>query len=163
MGIGPLHIRGAGQMDSGAMADLLNQIIDIGGTTALTDPIDKAELWVWMQTPQSIWHVAEDQKGVLKGFQWIEPKSGLPADTLDISTFVRAGETGLGTGSALFEQTKTAARQAGAKFIIAVIRADNAGGLAYYQSRGFDYHSRISNTKLGSGMVVDRIQMRFEL
>ncbi len=158
-----LFIRRAGALDARALADLLNEIIARGGTTAMTQPVTGADIAQWMQTPGAIWHVAENDRGQLQGFQWVEPKATLPADTLDIATFARLGATGIGIGSALFEHTKAAARAQGARFINATIRADNEGGLAYYQSRAFERYAFQENVDLGGGLLVDRIQMLFKL
>ncbi|WP_146590330.1 GNAT family N-acetyltransferase [Puniceibacterium confluentis] len=133
-------VRRAGRLDTRDMADLLNQIILKGGSTALTSPVSAADLAAWMQSApeHSAWHVAEDENGRILGFQYIEPHPDLPPDTCDIASYVRPGETGIGIGSALFAATSAAARTLGYRAIIAVIRQDNAGGLAYYQSRGFE-------------------------
>ena len=145
------------------MAEMLNAIIARGGTTALTNAVTPGTLAHWMATPGAIWHLAENDQGALQGFQWVVPKSGLPADMLDIATFTRIGATGLGIGSALFERTKDAAKEQGARAINATIRADNQGGLAYDQSRGFEPYARQDNVNLGGGLIVGRVMMRYEL
>lgn len=158
-----IHIRRAGALDAGAMADLLNAIIAKGGTTAMVSPVTVQDLRGWMSSENSAWHLAEGDDGELKGFQWIEPHPDLPAGGIDVATFVRLGETGLGIGSALFEATKTAARQMGFAHIHAIIRADNTGGLAYYQSRGFEDFKALPDSTLSDGTRVDRIWKRFDL
>ena len=82
--------------------------------------------------------MAEDERGRILGFQYVEPHPGLAARHLRIASYVLPGETGIGIGSALFKATAAAARTLGYTAIIAVIRTDNTGGLAYYQSRGFE-------------------------
>ena len=160
-----LHIRRAGALDCGAMCDLLNEIISIGGTTALTSPLSRDDLQNWMaqNATRSAWHLAEDSTGEVLGFQWIAPHPDLPAEACDIATFVRIGRTGLGTGSALFEATKSAAHALGYDWINASIRADNAGGLAYYQSRGFEPYHRLTGITLSNGQAVDKILKRYDL
>ena len=59
--------------------------------------------------------------------------------------------------------TKKAARALGYAHIHAIIRADNAGGLAYYQSRGFEDFRLLPDCPLGDGRVVDKLWKRFEL
>ncbi|PIL21813.1 hypothetical protein P775_02235 [Puniceibacterium antarcticum] len=122
------------------MAEILNGIIAQGGTTAVSDPVSANDLADWMDLApdKSAWHVAEDEGGQILGFQYVEPHPGLPADCCDIATYVRLGETRIGIGSALFRATSAAAGALGYGAIVAVIRSDNAGGLAYYQSRGFE-------------------------
>ncbi|PSL17935.1 GNAT family N-acetyltransferase [Shimia abyssi] len=158
-------IRPAGIFDAGAMAELLNEIITIGGTTAITSPVSRAEMRQWLTAyrDRSVWTVAEDQSGTLLGFQWIEPNPNLPPEACDIATFVRTGRTGLGTGSLLFETTKVAARVLGYDWINATIRADNSGGLAYYQSRSFETYNHVRGETLDGGQIVDRISKRYDL
>ncbi|WP_238366423.1 GNAT family N-acetyltransferase [Mesobacterium pallidum] len=156
-------IRRAGAMDARPMTELLNEIIAIGGTTAYINPRRPAELQAQMAEPGAIWHLAEAEDGTLLGFQWIAPHPAYGPDVANIATFARAGRTGLGIGSALFEATKEAARTAGFAWINAEIRADNAGGLIYYQSRGFEDHGRITGYVMEDGTSVDKILKRYDL
>jgi len=158
-----IHIRRAGALDTRALAELLNAIIAKGGTTAMVSPVTPRELQGWMAAPDSAWHLAEDEQGVLKGFQYIEPHPDLPEGGVDVATFVRLGEKGFGIGSALFDRTKQAARELGYAHIHAIIRADNQGGLAYYQSRGFEDFRLLPDCTLADGTRVDKIWKRFEL
>lgn len=158
-----IHLRRAATLDARAMAALLNAIIVKGGTTVMVSPVTPREVQSWMAAPDSAWHLAEDSNGALKGFQYIEPHPDLPKGGVDVATFVRMGETGLGVGSALFEQTKQAARDLGYRHIHAIIRADNTGGLAYYQSRGFENFRRLPDCTLADGTRVDKIWKRFNL
>jgi len=157
-----LFVRPATALDVSAMARLLNQIIATGGTTAKTDPVMPDEILGWFNAPGAAWHVAE-QDGQIVGFQWIEPHEDLPPHAADIATFVQQGRTGLGIGSALFERTKGAARDLGYAWINATIRADNTGGLAYYQSRGFRDWTIVEAHRLANGQIVDRVCKRYDL
>lgn len=160
-----ITVRRAGSLDVRPMAELLNAIIRLGGTTAFTQEItgDTIQEWFSQAPDRSIWHIAEDAQGVLLGFQSIEPHGKLPAEACDIATFVAVGQTGLGIGSRLFEQSKRAATSLGYCWINATIRADNEGGLAYYQSRGFEDYARHPDVALANGQIVDRISKRFDL
>lgn len=160
-----LIVTRAGRLHLGAMADILNRIIRDGGSTALTGQVTPDEIGAWMtRAPgRSAWHVAETDDGTVMGFQWIEPADYLPPEAAEIATFARPGKTGLGIGSALFRATEKAARDLGYAWINANIRADNAGGLAYYQSRGFEDYGRIDGYRMGDGTVVDKILKRFDL
>jgi ribosomal protein S18 acetylase RimI-like enzyme len=97
------------------------------------------------------------------GFQWIEPARYLPPEAAEIATFARMGHTGLGIGSKLFEATQSAAKALGYAWINANIRADNGGGLIYYQSRGFEDYGRIEGYEMGDGTRVDKVLKRFDL
>jgi L-amino acid N-acyltransferase YncA len=160
-----IHVRPAGTLDASAIADLLNEIIAIGGTTAMTDPVDRSDIAGRMTQggDAAAWHVAEDDSGALLGFQWIAPNPDLPPDACDIATFVRIGRVGLGIGSRLFDATRKAARALGYRWINATIRADNGGGLIYYQSRGFEDYARREGVRLANGMVVDKVCKRYDL
>ncbi|QPM91516.1 GNAT family N-acetyltransferase [Pseudooceanicola algae] len=159
-----LHVRRAGALDCAPMADLLNQIIAIGGTTAMTQPVTGDILAGWMtRSPRSLWHIAEDDGGTLLGFQYVQPHPKHGPKVAQIATFARVGRTGLGIGSALFEATKTAARAEGYTWIDAEIRADNSSGLTYYQSRGFEDYGRIEGYRLGDGSLVDKRLKRYDL
>lgn len=160
-----ISVRQGGESDLRQTLDLLNEIIAIGGTTAITKPLSKEDLGDWlMSTPgKAIWHIAEDSDGTLLGFQWIGPWGDLPPEACEIGTFVKAGRTGLGIGSKLFDATKDAARAMGYDWIDAEIRADNEGGLAYYQSRGFEDYKRKDDVELDDGTIVAKCLKRYRL
>lgn len=158
-----MNVVRAGRLHTSGMAEVLNAIIAHGGTTALATPVSGADLLEWMSHSRSAWHVAEDDKGLVLGFQWIEPADYLPPEAAEIATFARIGHTGLGIGSALFQATEQAARELGYSWINANIRADNTGGLAYYQSRGFEDYGRIERYRMTDGRMVDKVLKRFDL
>ena len=160
-----IHVRPAHVLDARDMAAILSEIIAIGGTTAITGTITGDDIADWMRAHPgaSAWHVAETEAGEILGFQWIEPADYLPPGAADISTFARRGRQGLGIGSKLFEATKAAARRLGYDWINANIRADNHGGLTYYQSRGFEEYGRLNGYRMADGTVVDKILKRYDL
>ncbi|WP_299401410.1 GNAT family N-acetyltransferase [uncultured Roseobacter sp.] len=160
-----IRVRKAMALDAGSMARLLNAIIEKGGTTALTRPVTGEDLQQWMASApeRSAWHVALDDAEEVVGFQWISPHPDLPPEAVDVATFVQMGKTGLGIGSALFTATSQAAKSLGYIWINATIRADNEGGLTYYQSRGFrDWHFD-ENVALESGQIVNKISKRYDI
>ncbi|MBU2936173.1 MULTISPECIES: GNAT family N-acetyltransferase [Pacificibacter] len=156
------HIRKAGPLDARALAELLNEIIAVGGTTAYVHDKTADDLAARMHMTGAVWLLAEDDTGRVMGFQWIEP-SPKAADVADIASFVRIGGTGLGVGSKLFTAMCKAAKDIGYRAIDAIIRADNSGGLAYYQSRGFETFKVIKDTELDDGTRVDKIWKRYDL
>ncbi len=147
------------------MADLLNEIIRIGGTTAYTETVTAHYLRTRMADApeQSCWTVACAPDGQIMGFQSVEPHPDLPGDSADIGSFVRVGARGQGIGSALFAQSCDSARALGYRRLVAVIRADNASGLAYYSGRGFQDYDVIRDEALANGLIVDQICKRFDL
>jgi L-amino acid N-acyltransferase YncA len=158
-----LHIRTAGLLDARALAELLNAIIAKGGTTAFVNELTSADIKGWMQRDGAVWHLAEDEGGQVLGFQYFDPHSDAPEEAVDIATFVRLGATGLGVGSKLFTQTAKVAKDLGYSRIEAIIRADNEGGLAYYQSRSFETIKVIHDAELADGTRVDKIWKRYSL
>ncbi len=157
-----LIVRPAAPIDAGPMARLLNQIIETGGTTAITEPVSAQVMRDLQEHEGAHWAVAE-KDGEIVGFQWIEPNDALPPEAADIATFVQEGRTGLGIGSALFSVTEAAAREMGYEWINANIRADNEGGLIYYQSRGFRDWKRVEKVEIAAGLIVDKIWKRYDL
>lgn len=160
-----ITVRRAVSLDAPPMADLLTGIVRAGGTTARTAPIAGREMAQMMATApdRSAWHVALNRDGALRGFQYIEPHPDLPPEACDIATFVQLGRSGLGIGSALFTATATAAKALGYVWINANIRADNEGGLIYYQSRGFRDYGRLEGVALASGQRVNKILKRYDI
>lgn len=160
-----ISVRPGSNADLRQAAELLNEIIAIGGTTARTQATTSRDLGAWLSADpaHSFWCIAEDETGHLLGFQWIGPHPELPADACDISTFVKAGQTGLGIGSRLFEATAKAALDLGYDWINANIRADNSGGLIYYQSRGFRDRGQLENVELADGTRVNKVLKRYDL
>lgn len=157
-------IRLAHDLDAGEIAALLNEIIAIGGTTALTGEVSREDILGWMSRPNGAWHVAETEEGEILGFQYIAPgASYLPPEAAEIATFAKPGKQGLGIGSKLFEATRATAKQLGYSWINANIRADNESGLAYYQSRGFEDYGKIEGYQMADGRVVDKILKRLDL
>ncbi|MCR8825442.1 GNAT family N-acetyltransferase [Pseudosulfitobacter koreensis] len=160
-----IRVRHAMALDAGSMARLLNAIIEKGGTTAMTRAVTAMDIKNLMsiEPDRSAWQVALDGTEAVVGFQWIAPHVKLPPEACDIASFVQLGRTGLGIGSALFDATRKAAADLGYTWINATIRADNEGGLTYYQSRGFRDWAIDHDVKLDSGQVVDKISKRFDL
>jgi len=162
-----LTTRRATPDDAEAVASLINEIIRIGGTTAYEIPFDRDSAdHEFISGRHVLSCVLAESDGDLLGFQILfgsteeEPQ---PDGWAAIGTYARVGQTRGGVGSALFEETKKAARAAGVRTIDATIRADNTGGLAFYSRMGFvDYDRRIA-VPLKDGTRMDRVRKRFDL
>jgi L-amino acid N-acyltransferase YncA len=158
-----VKIRPASPKDAAELADLINEIIDIGGTTA----------WQTKFTPESfVEHyiagpdclscfVAETDR--LSGFQALGRNKELPADWGDIGSFARLRPKMPGVGAALFAATKVKARELGLVTINAQIRADNKPGLGFYSKMGFVDYGVKKDVPLKDGTIVDRILKRYDL
>ena len=143
-----LVVRSALRRDAENMVELLNQIIERGGTTAHRRLFtDERITEHYIKPPLGISCVVAIADAGLLGFQaleWCDPDwSGpdpLPSDWAVVATFVSLKAQGLGVGRRLFEETVAAARASGVRAIDATIRKENTGGLAFYGRLGFmDY------------------------
>lgn len=158
-------LRAAAPADARAIAEMLSQVLASADTSSISGPVDAATIRSWMSVApeRSSWIVAEDDHGDILGLQWIEPGAGLTPEAANIATFVTHGRQQLGIGSALFRATEGAARALGYSWINATIRADNFGGLAYYQSRGFRTYGHEEDVEIAPGRCVDRLSARYDL
>jgi len=160
-----LRVRPTVRADAPALADLLNEIIAAGGTTAYETPFTPESFAeAHIDGPGVITSmIAEDGDGHPMGFQILLASDKFAPGWGDIGTFARRGSTTRGIGSALFAATRAAAIAAGLKAINATIRADNAGGLAFYARMGFVDYSVARAVPLADGTPVDRISRRYDL
>ena len=158
-----LVIRPVLETDISSMLVLLNDIIAIGGTTALTKPLTTRELADWLQiSQQGHWFIAKNGEDCL-GFQGVTPHSKLPPEACDIATFVDPNTQGQGIGRKLFNYTCNFAEDQGYHWINATIRGDNTGGLRFYSGLGFKDWHHDKDVTLDNGLVVDRVSKRFDL
>ncbi len=155
-----LHIREAGPDDAGPMADVLNEIIAIGGTTAHQHAFSAEMVRQYFIDGEgvatSVLAVLDD---TVIGWQSL----GLWQGEMHIGTFVRQGLQARGVGAALFAATCSIARAKGLTEMIAHIRADNAPGLAYYARIGFVDIGHDPSFALEDGTVVGRVYRRFDI
>lgn len=160
-----LEIRSASAADIAQMTELLNEIIEIGGTTAYLTAVSQSDLAQRVASAPSnaCWNVAVDETGRVVGFQWAEPHDQLPADAASIATFVRVGVVGGGIGTKLFEATTTQMRACGMVWINASIRSDNDGGLRYYTKMGFKDWEIDPSARLSDGTITGKHHKRFDL
>jgi L-amino acid N-acyltransferase YncA len=145
------------------LCELVNEIILMGSTTALERPFT-VEGFVdhfFNQQIQISCFVAEGTEGELLGFQILSFHEQLPEDWADIATFVRTSPRLSGVGTALFTDTVELADKFEINTLNAVIRADNVGGIAYYEKMGFTTWKVEKDVPLRSGRPVDRIYMRY--
>ena len=160
-----LTVRPVDVDDAAELAELLNEVIAAGGTTALEVPFTPEGLDEAYLTGPTVHccFVAEDEDGELLGFQTLGRHPGLPDDVGDIATFAAVGATRRGIGSELLEATGPRAVELGIKAINATIRSDNVGGLAFYAGQGFEDHGVTEGVPLRDGTPVDRVHKRLAL
>ncbi|MEE9388161.1 MAG: GNAT family N-acetyltransferase [Paracoccaceae bacterium] len=158
-------------LDANDMSNLLNHIIQTGGTTAHQTAFTNQRMQDHYINPENgiACVIAEvDQKIVgFQSIQWPNPNGADPdqlaQDWAIIATFVKQGMTGAGIGTALFSATKIIAQNAGAVAIDATIRADNVGGLRFYSKLGFVDYKTTETVPLTDGTPVNRISKRYDL
>jgi L-amino acid N-acyltransferase YncA len=157
-----LTIRKATADDAQELSGLLNEIIEAGGTTALEAPLSPDQLADWFITGEFALtcHVAQAGSG-LAGFQFLNLYENRPEGWADIGTFARRSPKIPGVGTALFSATVSVAKERNIDFINATIRADNGGGLAYYEKMGFRTYNVMEKVPLDDGTPVDRIQKQY--
>lgn len=160
-----ITIRPAQPADAENMSALLNQIIEIGGTTALLTPQTPEDLRDWMgkHGARASWHVAVDETGRILGQQSAEPHEKLPHDAADIASFVHIDAVGKGVGTSLFAATCTRIRTLGYTWLNASIRSDNASGLSYYTKMGFVDWKIEPDARIADGRITGKTHKRFDL
>lgn len=156
--------------DVPAACRILNDIINIGGTTAYESPLNHTVFTNHFLTGESCVSciVCEDTQGNIIGFQSLSINEKLPSDWVDIATFARADPKIKGVGTALFEASKRFLVTSNAMtnkvlMINATIRADNQSGLAYYNKMGFVDYRCDKAVPLRDGTPVDRISKQYKL
>jgi L-amino acid N-acyltransferase YncA len=156
-------IRHASNDDSLELSRLLNEIIQIGGTTAIETPLSHQDFRDYFLSGKNhiCCFVAEDDTGMLMGFQALAKHAELPENCADIATFAKHGSTQSGIGTALFKRILHHAAQQSINSINATIRQDNASGISYYSRMGFKDHSIAKDIPLRNGKLIDRISKRY--
>lgn len=160
--------RSAQNSDAQAMTELLNTIIDAGGTTAHETTYSTARMITdYIDSEDGISCVVAEENGEIVGFQSLEwPGDGrdeFPQGWAIIATFVASGKAGMGIGKTMFLDTEMAAAHSGIDTIDAAIRSDNLGGLRYYSGLGFSDYKVSENVPLADGTKVDRISKRYDI
>ena len=136
-----MHARTADIDDAPGLSRVLREIIE---QTGRDRPNDEAYvLRTYIANPTGVrCTVAVGPPGEILGFQsLIRAVAGNPYDVPAgwgvIGSHVSPRAHRQGVGTALFQSSLEAARNAGLEKIDAYIRADNPGALAYYQALGF--------------------------
>lgn len=161
-----ITVRPATDADAAPLAAMLNHIIAAGGTTAFEADFTPASFAARFVRGADLLacHVALDPESrEPMGFQSLERAGWLGEGWADIATFTRREKPVPGAGRALTRATLARARPLGIRHINATIRADNAGGLAFYSCMGFVPYARALRVPLADGTPVDRLHHRLDL
>ncbi len=156
-------VRPARPDDAAFLCALLNQIIQRGGTTAYQEILSQDQFAQnYLENPRTVsCFVACIEDETRLGFQHVDTNSKLHDDWGDIATFAKINSPVRGIGTALFDATLVAAREAGLVAINATIRADNTSGLGYYSKMGFVTYAVAEAVPLMDGTPVDRISKKY--
>jgi L-amino acid N-acyltransferase YncA len=153
-------VRVAQISDAEAMAGVINAVIAAGGTTAHQSPKSTDRVQAdYISGPDVLCSFVAAEEGRIIGWQSV----GLWLGEADIGTFVQPGLQARGLGTALFEQTRAALVAQGVRRVMAVIRADNAAGLAYYARIGFRDTGFDADWALADGRRVGRVTRHLDL
>ena len=156
--------RNATREDIPTLYAILNEVVEIGGTTAFVPPFSQTDFETYFMTERMFsMVVAIDEAGDILGWQTLDAHELLPKDVGDIGSYAKLGHVGQGIGTKMFEHTVRNARECGLAEIHAAIRADNQSGLTYYSKMGLTDCDFEPNFTLKTGEVVGRISKRFDL
>jgi L-amino acid N-acyltransferase YncA len=161
-----LIVREASTSDAVPLANILNAIIEAGGTTAMEAPLNAVEFtehFLYGSDVISCAVAVDPANSEPVGFQALKRYAGLPEAWADIATFARMKRKLPGVGTALFAATKAKARKLGLVTINAAIRADNRVGLVFYEKMGFRTYETLRRVPLKDGTPVDRILKRYDV
>ena len=157
-----ISLRKARESDSNELCSILNEIIDIGGTTGFESRLSTAEfLSHFLSEPSCICCFLAEENGLILGFQSLSIHPDLPDGWADIATFARVKPKTKGVGTSLFEATLIHVHQQDVDVINATIRSDNMAGMNYYSKIGFEKYSVAEKIPLQDGTPVDRISKKY--
>ena len=157
-----IKIRKACKKDSKQLCEILNEIIEIGGTTGFENGLSESDFESdFLHGTDCICCFLAESDELVLGFQSLSLHPNLPDDWADIATFARVTPKVHGVGTTLFEATLNFARLQNIHSINATIRADNKSGLSYYSKMGFRDYSIARGILLQDGTPVDRISKQF--
>jgi L-amino acid N-acyltransferase YncA len=149
--------------DAAGVAEVLNSVIAEGRHTALTGYWTPEAEQAYLQSlgPRSELFVVE-VAGRIVGFQVLEPFVTYTS-TMDhvahFGTYVQSGFRGQGLGRRLAKATLEFARAHGYEKSVVYVLADNEGGLAYYQSLGFQVRGVLTRQTKIEGAYHDEVFM----
>ena len=160
-----ITVRASTADDAGLLSALLNDIIAVGGSTAMETPLSIEEFQNQFLQGDDFLNCfsALNENNQPVGFQYLRTHSKLEKDWGDIATFAQLQPKVRGVGSALFAATMKWALTNNIIAINATIRADNVSGLAYYEKMGLRTYSVAKDIGLNDGTFVDRISKRIYL
>jgi L-amino acid N-acyltransferase YncA len=157
-----MKIRKACETDTKELCSILNEIIEIGGTTGFEVKLGESEFESYfLEGNNYIGCYLIENDGMILGFQSLSRHPELADDWADIATFARVSPKVRGVGTTLFEATLKFARRQNITTLNATIRADNKSGISYYNKMGFINYSIATGIPLQDGTLVDRVSKKY--
>jgi L-amino acid N-acyltransferase YncA len=164
-----IRIRPVRVEDGEGIVKVLNPLILSGENTALDRVVTAQEERAFISDfpVRGVFNIAERaEDGVIVGFQNIEPFATYTdafAHVGIIGTYVDQSGQRQGIGRLLFEATRLAAKEKGYEKFIAFVRADNPGGLAYYNRIGFEAIGVAKRHAKIKGRYIDEVLIERQL
>ena len=158
-----LSIRAAEPEDAGAIAGILNAVIDEGVYTVFDTPfsVEEERRYIESFPKRGVFLVAVRQLDQqIVGFQSLEPFASYTHafDHVGVmGTYVAAAQRRQGVAAALFESSFEAARRKGFEKIFTFVRGDNPAALAAYCNHGFQVIGTARRQAKIRGAYVDEI------
>ncbi|NNE43459.1 MAG: GNAT family N-acetyltransferase [Gemmatimonadetes bacterium] len=150
-------IRPVREADAPAIAELLNEIVRAGVHSVMTGTFSASDQAEFIRTlPERAVYLAAFRNGELLGTQDVLPARD--PDEGEISTFIAEPARRTGVGSRLVEATLEAVRAQDYRRIQAIIRADNAPALSFYEHHGFVRSGVVSPYAEVGGRQIDGIR-----
>jgi dephospho-CoA kinase len=162
----PAEVRLAGPEDAEGIAAVLNSVVREGGRTTIDRTYTPAQERAFLKRlPARALLVVAELGGVTAGFQIVEPYAaytGAMDHVATVGTYVAAAARCHGVATAMSEVTFEHVRRAGFEKLIAAIRSDNGGALAFYKRLGFCECGRLAQqVSTGAGRVDQLLSERF--
>jgi L-amino acid N-acyltransferase YncA len=134
--------------DAEGIAAVLNAVVREGGRTAIDRTYTPAQERAFLRRlPERARLIVATLGTTVAGFQVLEPYAdytGAMDHVATIGTYVAPPAQRCGLGAAMSIVSFDAARAAGFRKLVAGIRSDNAGGLAFYKGLGFRACGRLA-------------------
>ncbi len=154
-------VRPARPGDAGALAEIMNPVIDGTTITFAQDRRTPADMAAAIAARPGACLVAERESRIA-GFARFWPFRGGAgyARTMEHTVMLAPGEAGQGTGRLLMEALVAEAEAAGAGSLIAAISAENPDAVAFHAAMGFSEVGRIPRAGWKFGRWIDLVLMQ---
>jgi L-amino acid N-acyltransferase YncA len=161
---GRIRIRRATADDSEGIVDIWRSIAAERIYSAIDQPwtVEQQRAYLNSLSPREVIHVAISEPEYIVGFQslalWASTINSM-RHVAELGTFLLPEWRGRGIGKALFEATRTFARDSAYSKIVIQVRASNKPGRAFYQRLGFCECGRLTRQVRIDGQEDDEIIM----